>query len=205
MGTGNSGLSSNKGSKIAKAVKDNVNFNAFVKENMSNPDFKAFGKSQGMDAVKQLWYEVRTEAEKQNLHEISTEEAIDAVTSAIPDSVMQGWFVDANSKFKPKLIDSIMSNPGTLNAGMNIAYKNYVDSGGTMSFDKWLKTPQTVYRGDYDQKTIKSDIFMSFTPDKATALKFGSHITTKKVRPIDTWGSYQTTGEQEFLIPVFNK
>ena len=79
-----------------------------------------------------------------------------------------------------------------------------------------------MYRGDRGQKTVDGDIFLSFTTDKKVAAGFtisdsgGGHanvkddysnidksrITTIKIRPIDTYGSYQTTGEQEYLVPI---
>ena len=190
--------------KFVAGLVDSITLNGFVKANMSNPQFKSFGQTQGMAAVKQLWYKKRTAEERKNIHEMSTDEAIEAVRSAIPASVLDGWFRDANSDYKPKLAESIFSNPGTMNAGLNIAYQNYLDStpANPMSFAKWVKTPQTMYRGDYGQKQIASDIFTSFTLDKSVAQSFGDHLTTRKIKPIDTWESYQTTGEQEFLIPV---
>ena len=196
---GKSGMSAS-----IRGLRDNTNFNAFVRENMDNDEFMEFGSENGMKAVRELWYETRAESELSNLHEMSKEDAIDAVRDAISGSTLDGWFRDADSRYKPRLIDSVMSNPGTLNAGMNIAYHNYLDSNPSnpMSFNKWLRTPQTMYRGDAGQRTIDADIFLSFTPDRKTAEGFGSNITTRQIRPIDTWGSFQTTGEQEFLIPV---
>lgn len=185
-------------------LKDNTNFSSFIRENLSNPDFMALGREEGMDAVKDLWYQTRTEAELASLHEISKEDAINAVRDAVSQSTLDGWFRDANSEYKPRLVDSILSNPGTLNAGMNIAYQNYLDSAPSnpMSFNKWAKTPQTMYRGEYGQSTVKSDIFTSYTPDRSVASSFGGKLSSIKVRPIDTLGSYQTTGEYEFLVPV---
>ena len=62
-------------------------------------------------------------------------------------------------------------------------------------------TPITMYRGEYGQKQVASDIFSAYTPDRKIAEKFGDKITEIKIRPIDTWGSYQTIAEQEFLVP----
>lgn len=190
-------------SSFAIGLKDSMSFNDFIRQNMSNPDFKAFGQEHGMDEVRELWYQKRISEELKNLHEMDIYDAVDQVRDAIPVNVANGWFRNADSDYKPKLMDSIVSNPGTLNAGLNIAYDNYkYSTDSPMSFDKWLRTPQTIYRGDRGQQTVRGDIFTSYTPDRSVAAGFGSNITTIKVRPIDTWGSYQTTGEQEFLIPV---
>ena len=201
---GGRGSSSNmSGGGFAASLKDSTDFRSFIRENMSNPDFKAFGREEGMDAVKELWYEKRASEELKNLHEMDIYDAVDQVRDAIPSNVSAGWFRNADSDYKPKLMDAVMGNPGTLNAGMNIAYNNYKNStDNPKSFNQWLRTPQTMYRGDRGQQTVGGDIFTSFTPDRRVAEKFGSNITTRKIRPIDTWGSFQTTGEQEFLIPV---
>lgn len=201
------------GGGLINQVTDNLDFRAFVKENMSNPEFKKFGRDNGIDAVKQLWYEKRAQEEIRNIHEISKEEAIEQVRDAISNSTLDGWFRNTNSDYKPKLIDSVMQSPGTLNAGLNIAYINYkaelsasnVKNGTNkqpLSFKKWVNTPQDVYRGDKGQQTTSGDIFLSFSTNKEVAQSFGSNITKKKVKSIDTWGSYQTTGESEWLVPL---
>lgn len=201
---GGRGSSSNmSGGGFAASLKDSTDFRTFVRENMGNPEFKQFGQDNGMDAVRDLWYQKRAAEELKDLHEISIEDAVYRVRDAIPPNVSSGWFRNADSDYKPKLIDAVMSNPGTLNAGLNIAYNNYKNStSNPKSFGQWLRTPQTMYRGDRGQQTVGGDIFASYTPDRRIAEKFGSNITTRSIRPIDTWGSYQTTGEQEFLIPT---
>lgn len=184
-------------------LNDSTSFNTFLQSNMSNPDFKSFGQENGIGAVRELWYNTRIAAEQKNIHEMSKADAVDMVRDAIPQNVRDGWFRDADSAYKPKVMEAIVSHPGAYNAGLNIAYQNYRDSNPSnpISFQKWANTPQTLYRGDRGQQTVSSDIFSSYTPDRSVAKSFGSNITSIRVKPIDTWGSYQTTGEQEFLIP----
>ena len=190
----------------------------FVRANLDNPDFMQFGRDNGMDEIENLWREMRTKKELENLHEMSIEDAIRVVEDNIRAGTLSGWFRAADSSAKPVLIEQILANPGTLNAGMNIAYYNYVaenrlkDSNfKPLPFNEWLTTPQTVYRGEVDpayggKKYGKNDIFMSYTSDKSVADKFakykGGNVHSIKIRPIDTWGSYQTTREQEFLVPI---
>ena len=232
MGRGSSkasGGSAGGNSRLLSQLTDNLDFNAWVRENLKNPDFKQFGRDNDMDEVKQLWFEKRAAEELKNIHEISNDEAVDQILEAIPRNTSRMWFVEANSDFKPKLVDAVMSNPGTLNAGLNVAYQNYknslIEQGNKekpIPFKQWVNTPQTMYRGDRGQKTTEGDIFLSFTTDKKVAAGFTlgdsgsavsrvkddfsnidkSKMTTIKIKPIDTWGSYQTTGEQEFLVPV---
>lgn len=209
--------------KFLNSLTDNTDFRAWIKENLKNPQFKQFGRENGMDDVKNLWYQKRAAEELKNIHQIPIEDAIAKTRESISSQTMSLWFREANSDIKPKLVDGIMSNPGTLNAGLNIAYHNYLASAeNPMSFNKWATTPQTMYRGDRGQKTAKGDIFLSFTKDKKVAAGFTlgdsgsatgrvkddfsnidkSRMTTIKIRPVDTWGSYQTTAEQEFLVPI---
>lgn len=197
--TGSSGMSSG-----GTGYTDEADFKAFQKANFDA--MKALHKQGGMDAVREAWYETREESERARASELTQEQAVDIARDAIPQNVSDGWFRQADSSYKPKLVQSIMQNPGAMNAGWNIAYQNYVQSlpagQKPQSFNKWLRTPQTLYRGTTGQKTVASDVFSAYTPDRRIAAKFGDQVSTIKIRPIDTWGSYQTTGEQEFLIPA---
>ena len=189
--------------KMLKNVQDAPDYRSFFNANKNNPEFMKFGREYGTAGAQDLWRAKRAEAEKQDLHEMSQAEAVDVLRGAVSQSALDGWFREANSSYKPAVIDSILTTKGGLNAAYNVAYHNYkAETKNPMSFDKWLKTPQTMYRGDVGQKTVEGDIFTSFTPNKKVAESFGSHITTLKIRPIDTWGSAQTTGEQEFMLPT---
>lgn len=214
------------GNALLDSLTDNLDFRAWIRENLKNPDFKKFGQENGMEDVKQLWYEKRAAEELKGLHELSREEAIQTIRDNVDPNTISGWFRNGNSDYKPKLVDQIMAHPGTLNAGLNIAYQNYKDDmsdkgKAPQPFNKWVVTPQTIYRGERGQQDVKSDIFKAYTPDIDVAARFTvsdsgqalvkakdvdkSKIKTAKVRPIDTWGSYQTTGEQEYLVPIKKK
>ena len=128
MGRGSSranGGRSNRENALVQSLSDNTNFDAFVKSNLKNKDFLNYGRENGMEEVKELWYQKRQGEELKDIHEMTTEEAIDAIGDSIPSSYISGWFRNADSEYKPKLVDSIMGNKGTLNAGLNIAYTNY--------------------------------------------------------------------------------
>lgn len=197
-----SGIGGFPGVPNIAGLKDSDDFRTFTRQNMDNPEFKAFGRSEGIAAVKQMWY--ARQIQNENIHEISKEDAIAIVRDNVPQNIRDGWFRDADSDYKPKLMDAVASNPGTYNAGLNIAYRNYKDRNpsSAVSFQQWVRTPQTMYRGDVGQRTTKNDIFTSYTPDRSVASGFGSNISTIRIAPIRTFGSYQTTGEQEYLIPV---
>lgn len=201
---GGRGLAS-EGKRSTLQMVDNTDFNAFVQANMSNEQFKNYGKANGLSAVKDLWYKLRHDEEAKNLHEVPIEQAIQTLRSNVQSGTLDGWFRDANSDYKPKLLEQIANSPGTMNAGLNIAYYNYKNAGGELDFEKWLTTPVVLYRGTRGQKVVDSDIFTSYSADREVAEKFmgktgNGKIHKIKIRPIDTYGSYQTTPEQEYLI-----
>lgn len=201
-------------------LKDNVDFDSFVKDNFEI--LKVNYKNKSMDDIKQEWYNTRHNEEIKNLHEISYDKFDKSIH--IKSNILDGWYRNADSSYKPKIAESIFNNHETLNAGMNIAYYNYryqferyssvygkwiphegVDQSKKLSFKQWLNTPQTMYRGTKGQKTVDSDVFISYSPDKSVAMKFAGtsgSVDTIQIKPIDTWGSYKTTGEQEYLVPA---
>ena len=210
--------------------KDNLDPDEFIHDNLKQ--LKAIHDQahkegrDGMRAVEDEWRDFRTQEELKHIHEMDIEDAIKTVRASIPPNVHEGWFRSADSEYKPRLVNNILSNPGTLNAGFAIGYYNYryqferfseieqkwilhegVDQSKKLSFKDWLITPQTMYRGTHGQSTYDKDVFSAYTPNKRTAEKFlnesaGGKLETIQIRPIDTWGSYQTTTEEEYLVPA---
>lgn len=209
--------------------RDNLDPDEFIKDNLKQ--LKAIydqadkeGRD-GMEAVYDEWRDFRTQEELKHIHEMDIEDAISTVRASIPTNVHEGWFRSADSEYKPRLVDNILSNPGTLNAGLTIGYYNYryqferyseiegkwiphewADQSKKLSFKDWLTTPQTMYRGTHGQQTYKKDLFSAYSPNRKVAEKFatGEHgkVESIQIRPIDTWGSYQTTMEEEYLVPA---
>ena len=162
----------------------------------------------------QLYYEqqaLRLAELRNEAKEINLDEAIRIVNESIPENVGRGWFVNADSNYKPSLFSHIMDDKGLLNAGWNIAYDHYKwemkSQGKTpLTFKSWLYTPQTMWRGHRGQKLINNDRFVAYSMRKSVAEKFAGsdgkgHIDEIKIRPIDTLGAYQTTGESEYFVP----
>ena len=185
----------------------------FIRANINNPDFKAWGMRKDVHSVdiENLWRELKAKEQLKSVHQIPIEEAVASVRDNVSDSVLSGWFRNADSSYKPALINQVLSND-VLNAGLNIAYYNYRaymalrnPNETPLTFNKWLVTPQIMYRGEAGKSAVDSDIFMSYSPDRQIAEQFanytGGTLHNISVRPIDTWGSYQTTSEQEFLVP----
>ena len=142
-----------------------------------------------------------------NLHEVTTDEAGKAISDHVRQSIKDGWMREADSGYKPKLIQSILSSEESRNAALNIMYENfkYYNPEAKTSFEEFLDTPVTMYRGGHGQKHTKDDIFSAYSFDRKVAEKFageGGNIYTAKIRPIDIYGSLSTNGESEIFVPT---
>ena len=147
----------------------------------------------------------------ENAHEMKLDDAIQLINDSIPENEGRGWFVNADSLYKPRIFSRLMSTPNLLNAGWNVMYDHYKwqmrEEGKTpLSFKRWLKTPMTFYRGHTGQSSLKEDYWKSYSYRRSIAEKFAgrsenAQVDEMKIRPIDTLGAYQTTGESEVFIP----
>ena len=189
----------------------------FIEKNIHNKAFLQYGRDYSIEAIAQLQRTMQHKnALKTGMREMKIEDAISQVRETIKASHITGWFREGNSDYKPRIAEQLLADPKTLNAAYNIAYENYkYSTDKPLPFKEWLVTPQTMYRGTSGQTEYESDIFSAWTPDKRVAENFangrgsaaGSHhggegkVHSMKIRPIDTWGSLQTTGEQEFMVP----
>ena len=188
------------------SLADSETYDDFVKQNAKNTDLKAHMKETGK-APKEIWRDARIERGKQNLRRISDEEADRILYEKIPENEIQGWFNDANSGYKPRILERMAESPDTVNASLNVAYKNYLDSNpkNALPFDEWLDTPQTLYRGVRSQTKTADDIFSAFTPYKEeVAKKFAGKtgsIEEISITPRETYGSVMHNLESEFLVP----
>lgn len=156
-------------------------------------------------AMREYWVEQKMKGFTENdAKEITEEKAIDIIQKNIGQNVLDGWFRNADSDYKEKLETAILENKEVRNAGLNIAFKNWKDSTGDTetSFKDYVNTTVPMYRGEHGQETLSKDVFKSYTTDRNVALSFGNDVSEINVRPIDTLGSYQTTAESEYLVPV---
>ena len=180
---------------------DSDDYKDFMKKNMKQ--FKETGIRSHEDA-RDEWYKTRMKATEKEIKALSKEEAIEAIREGVPSNLRHGWFVEADSNYKPSILEQEFKNSKTRNGALNIAYYNYIEeTGNNISFQKFLDTPITLYRGTNGQKTMREDRWHSFSYNKNIAKKFGDNIQTIKIKPKDTFGSMQTTGETEVLVPDF--
>ena len=216
--------------QIEKQYKDADDWDTFLHSNLKDlkkiyDEAEKQGKD-GMEAAKQEFYNFKLQQQLKDVKEISIEKALDTIRNNIKESHLAGWFRNADSEYKPHIMNGILTNKGVLNAGLNVAYYNYKNSlkpgEKALDFKTWLHTPVTMWRGTRGQKVVDSDKFISYTTDKKIAAGFTlsdsggaahrvkddfSNIDMSKmqsisIKPIDTLGSYQTTQEQEYLILV---
>ena len=152
------------------------------------------------------WYGSKTEKVTPDSFELMDDVKADNVLAEkMPRNVFLGWFREADSNYKPRVIDSIISTPETRTAALSIMYENYrqlVDD--TLSFEDFLTTPVKMYRGGHGQKHMKEDIFSAYSFSKSTAQKFAGNdgnVYEAEIRPIDTWGSVTTNKESEIMVP----
>lgn len=165
-------------------------------------------KSGKMPAVHEEFYKYRLADTSKGLHEVTEDEAGTAISNHVSQSIKDGWMREENSEYKPKLIQSILSSGESRNAALNIMYENfkYYNPGSGMTFEEFLDTPVTMYRGGHGQSHVASDIFSAYTFNKKVAEKFAGtdgKIYTAKIRPIDTYGSLSTNGESEIYVPSY--
>ena len=148
-----------------------------------------------------LWREANYKREDFQPLEMAIEDAIDVLRNQVPENILDGWFRDANSAYKPRLENLALSNKDVRNAALNVMWDNYKNySGKDIGFKEFLYSSIPVYRGKDSEKYVDEDQVVSFTFDKSIAEKFGKHVFETMIRPIDTIGAYQTTGETEVMV-----
>lgn len=190
------------------ALRDTVRTDKALKEEMLAKDVAHPEK------LREYWVNNRLNSfSKNDLKEVSKEDAIRILRDAIDDNTREGWFRRYESFRKPVIETAILNDKEVRNAGLNIAYHNYLETYGadkSISFSEFVNKPIKLYRGTYGKLAHDglegSDVFTSFTPDRKVAEKFAGDLDSGEVveitiKPIDTYGSYQTNGEYEYLVP----
>lgn len=187
-----------------RSVADANTYAEFVEANKTDAD--VIKRIKAGENPKDIWQNARIEKGREGIRLTSLNDAKKALYDYIPENEVQGWFNDANSGYKPRIVERIAENPDALNASMNVAYRNYLDTDpkNVMSFDEWLDTPQTYYRGTRGQKKTDDDVFSGFTPNREVAEKFAGKngkVDEITISPRQTYGSIMTNGESEILVP----
>lgn len=171
---------------------------SFVRDNV--PALKAIGVNNNESAIT-LWRNANYSREDFKPIEIAMEDAVDVIRNKVPENILDGWFRNADSGYKPKLENIALTDKDVRNAALNIMWDNYKQfSGKDIDFNKFLYSNIPVYRGKNQENYTDDDKVLSFTFDRSVAESFGKHILETVIRPIDTIGSYQTTAEGEVMV-----
>lgn len=171
---------------------------SFIRDNV--PALKAIGVNNNESAMT-LWRNANYSREDFQPIEIAMEDAVDVIRNKVPENILDGWFRNADSGYKPKLENIALTDKDVRNAALNIMWDNYKQfSGKDIDFNKFLYSNIPVYRGKNQENYTDDDKVLSFTFDRSVAESFGKHILETVIRPIDTIGSYQTTAEGEVMV-----
>ena len=105
--------------------------------------------------------------------EMPYEEASETLYDAIPQNIFHGWFTEANSEYKPKLVDAVTKSPEVRSAALSMMFNNYkyFHPNSDMTFDEFLNSPMTMYRGGHGQNHTEDDVFSAYTWDKKRCRK----------------------------------
>ncbi len=144
-------------------------------------------------------------------HEISYDEIADTIHKNIPNNVLFGWFANEDSSYKGRLENIVLHNDDVRNASLNLAYMHYKNQmhkerkdDEILSFEDFLDADIPVYRGKRSERYVEGDDLIAFSFDKKIALGFVSgqeqYVRTEYIKPRDTLGSFQNTGEKEILV-----
>ena len=177
---------------------ETVHFGSMVSDYMD----EALGQSFSREAYEKLWKEARVEfGPKFEPVEITKEDAIAIIREKVPDNILDGWFRDGDSSYKAKLEQLAMSDDDIRNAALNIMWSNFKEfSGKDIGFAEFLQSEISMYRGKNHENYVDGDETIAFTFDKKVAEGFGKYVLETLVKPIETLGAYQTTGESESLV-----
>ncbi len=174
------------------------NLQSFVRDNI--PALKAIGVNNNESAMA-LWRNANYNRDDFQPIEMAMEDAADVIRNKVPESILDGWFRNADSGYKPKLENIALTDKDVRNAALNVMWDNYKQfSGKDIDFSKFLYSNIPVYRGKNQENYTDDDKVLSFTFDRSVAESFGKHILETVIRPIDTIGSYQTTAEGEVMV-----
>lgn len=171
---------------------------SFMRENVS--DLKDAGVKDAKSA-KAFWRDANYNREDFQPVAMAMDDVANIIRTKVPDSILDGWFRNADSTYKSKLENLALTDTDIRNAALNVMWENYKQySGKDIGYDEFLHSDIPVYRGKNSEKYVDGDELLSFTFDRSMAEKFGNHVFEAMIKPIDTIGAYQTTAESEILV-----
>lgn len=190
-------------------VKDEKTFDSFLSSNDKYLYERITKDSKNkLDAlgVEELWRRKRLESARSEAKYLTPAEATRTLERAqwLEDDI-NTWFLDERSRAKRGICNGIAEDNKLINACWNVMYHNYKKLGGTDSFEKFLDSEVTLYRGVHGQRVSENHIFSSYTLDRDVADNFiegnndyAEEVARINVKPKETFGS-MSFGEQKQL------
>ena len=187
------------GFKKAKTFEDFVNnhgadFNDWHEGN--NPELSVEVRA------KEVWNDIKYKETGDKLASVDKEKAISTIREKIPENIRRGWFVNADSDYKPLIEKEILNNQELRNSAMSLAHINYQNAvGEKIPYEKFVNLNVEVYRGgNFDY--IENDNFVAYSFSKSIAKEFakGGEIETRTISIKDTLGSLQSDNEAELMV-----
>lgn len=209
------------GSKQGYDMEGVSNRTEFVRKNKDR--LEQIYKNEGSEGLDLAYYRALEENSTKNLSEIKPVEtglksidrkeaihaAMDTLVEEVGDSKLAGWLRNADSGYKPQIMEGILRSPDARNAAMNIMYRIFQyekDPEEKVSFEEFLNTPIKLYRGETGKKRVKDDVFSSYSFDNRMAKRFAGEngiVHEIEVKPIETLGSPRDAGEAEVMVPYW--
>jgi len=189
-----------------------------LKTKAQNMKWKDFAKDESLAGLKDIagftsisqlekfWKQARYD-KKIDFHEISESEAHKIFNNKLTPGLASQWYGPQKFPVKDQLENEILQDDEVRNAALSYMYhlyKNWLPSTyknpNVNSFEDFLNTEFTLYRGDDSPLVYGDESKMSFSFSKEKAENFSSNIGTVKVKPKDTIGNAGSHIESEVEI-----
>ena len=121
---------------------------------------------------------------------LDIKDAENIVKQKVDQKVLQDWYTNQNHAAREILAKQILEDVDLRNAALNIAWDNYKKSKKVdISFEDFLQTDVSMYRGSNTGKYFSKNKTTSFTSIENIAKQFGENVVAIMIKPIETLGS----------------
>lgn len=163
-----------------------------------------------LSQMEKFWKDANYEKEI-DWHEITKNQAMEIFEKKLPAGLAEQWYISENFAAKDRLENEILADNELRNAALNYLYhicqEAMPDAFGdskVKSFDEFLNTEFTLYRGDKAPLIYGEESKLSFSFDKHKAQGFEhGYIGTAKIMPKNTIGNAGSSfgSEVETFVP----
>lgn len=169
----------------------------------STIDLKKQVGFQTLSDMEKFWKQANYEKEI-DWHEISKHDARKIFDKKLPQGLAYDWYGPGKFNVKDKLENEILADDEVRNAALNYLYHLYKENvplsdkdPNVKTFEDFLNTEFTVYRGDDAPLIYGDESKLSFSFKKSTAKGFDSNTGIAKIIPKETIGNAGSIHEGE--------